>query len=116
MTVLMADAREKLKHDFGIELSNDQVSELLYADDTLVIGQFDAEIVFQFSPGICHQNGHQHNEQVRREGASLRYPETLPMGCGLDTAFRDEKSSTSINCLNHCYERLWQPKPPEGIA
>ena len=38
MSVLMTDAQEKLKRDHGIDLPKDSVSELLYADDTLLVG------------------------------------------------------------------------------
>ena len=38
MTVLIHDARQKLSEDYAIELSMDALSELLYADDTVLVG------------------------------------------------------------------------------
>jgi len=38
MTILLGDAREKLRQTYGVTLPQDCVNELLYADDTLLIG------------------------------------------------------------------------------
>jgi hypothetical protein len=38
MSVLMHDARQKLNDDFGIRFPLDKISDLLYADDTLLVG------------------------------------------------------------------------------
>jgi len=38
MTVLLHDAREKLENDHGIILSSTECNELIYADDTLLVG------------------------------------------------------------------------------
>ena len=38
MSVLMHDAHQKLNNDFGIRFPPDKISDLLYADDTLLVG------------------------------------------------------------------------------
>ena len=38
MTVLLRDARELLKEEYGIELDSDELNELVCADDTLLMG------------------------------------------------------------------------------
>ena len=38
MTILLRDAREWLKEEYGIELDPDELNELVYADDTLLMG------------------------------------------------------------------------------
>ena len=38
MSILLGDAREKLQHTYGITLAQDCMHELIYADDTLLMG------------------------------------------------------------------------------
>ena len=38
MTVLLRDARELLREEYGIERDPDELNELVYADDTLLMG------------------------------------------------------------------------------
>eukprot|EP00973_Karenia_brevis_P064589 8973173-Karenia_brevis.AAC.1 len=38
MTILLHDAREMLKMDYNIELDSNDINELIYADDTLLVG------------------------------------------------------------------------------
>ena len=43
----MADARTKLREDYGIQLDSERVSELMYADDTLLVGT-DGRVVEKY--------------------------------------------------------------------
>ena len=47
MSVMLGDAQHILQQDHGIVLSHGEISELIYADDTLLVGM-DMEVVEKY--------------------------------------------------------------------
>ena len=47
MSVVLSDAQQRLRRQHGIEIPLEDISELIYADDTLLLGK-DAEMVEKY--------------------------------------------------------------------